>query len=91
MVAQSPWPGHEDDALPPLYTSELAANWLGYEHAIVDLSGLSMDAVCSLWLSGLTSPAARAVLTACTETLSVPAPAAPSPSRTLSPTRVPRR
>ncbi|MEU5162333.1 hypothetical protein AB0G74_22385 [Streptomyces sp. NPDC020875] len=91
MVAQSPLPGHEDDALPPLYTSELAANWTGREHAIVDLSGPSMDAVCNLWLSGLTRPAARAVLTACTQSLSAPAPAAPSPPRPLSPAKTPRR
>lgn len=89
-VAQFPLPGHEDDALPPLYTSELAANWIGCEHALVDLPGPSMDAVCNLWLSGLTSPAARAVLTACAESLCVRAPAAPSPSRPLSPAKAPR-
>ncbi|MGW1974173.1 hypothetical protein [Streptomyces sp. NPDC001889] len=69
LVAKVPLPGHEDDALPPTYTGELAASWLGSEHAIVELSGPSMNAVCSLWIYGLTDLTVRTVLSALTQSL----------------------
>ncbi|MEU3602647.1 hypothetical protein ABZ714_28620 [Streptomyces sp. NPDC006798] len=80
LVAMAPLPGHEDDALPPTYTAELSATWRGSEHAIVELSGPSMNAACSLWIYNLPDPAARAVLSALTQTLAGPPPADGGPT-----------
>ncbi|MCX4659165.1 hypothetical protein [Streptomyces uncialis] len=91
LGAKFPVPGHEDDSTPPLYTRELAAGWLGPEHAIVELSGPGLDDVCSLWIHGLTDTAARAVIAACVQSITVAPPAAPSASRSLHQAKARRR
>ncbi|AZK97068.1 MULTISPECIES: hypothetical protein [Streptomyces] len=68
MVRKWPVPGAENDADPALYTDHLSTCWSGPAWALLELSGPSLHAPCTLRMGQLTDTTVHAVITTLTRT-----------------------